>query len=244
MLTTLVFGSIGTLVETSELQRQAFNASFAEAGLDWDWEAGLYRQLLSLPGGRSRIQLYAEQRGAPLDGSAVDALHVRKSAIYQRLLGEGTRLLRPGVARLLREALDDGLQVALASGTSAANVQAIADAVGDGLPLKEFAVVLDASSHTNPKPAPDVYALCLTTLGALAHHSVAVEDTAASLASAVTAGLVTVATPGAYVTHQDFAAADAVLVDLASPAALRSPVQVPPGGVDVGWLRELVGGRG
>ena len=30
----LIFGSIGVLVETSELQRQAYNRAFAEHGLD------------------------------------------------------------------------------------------------------------------------------------------------------------------------------------------------------------------
>ena len=33
----ILFGSIGTLVETSELQRTAFNQAFSEAGLDWTW---------------------------------------------------------------------------------------------------------------------------------------------------------------------------------------------------------------
>ena len=244
MLTTLVFGSIGTLAETSELQRRAFNAAFREAGLEWDWETGLYQQLLAVPGGRSRIQQYAEQQDAPLDVAAVEALHTRKSALYQEMLGAGELALRPGVARLLREALDNGLQVALASGTSAANIQAIADAVGDALPLKEFAVVLDASSNAAPKPAPDVYALCLQRLGAHAGGAVAVEDSAVSLSSAVTAGLVTVATPGAYVGAQDFSAATAVLADLDAPEALASPVALPPGGADVAWLRDLVASRG
>ena len=240
MLTTLVFGSIGTLVETSELQRQAFNEAFAEAGLAWDWHTELYQQLLSVPGGRSRIQLFAEQQGAPLEEAAVASLHERKSELYQGKLRAGELELRPGVARLLREALDNGVQVGLASGTSAANIQAISDAVGDALPLKEFAVVIDASSEANPKPAPDVYELCLKALGAHASEAVAVEDSAVSLDSAVAAGLVTVATPGAYVAHQDFSAASAVLPDLDSPAALRSPVAVPAGGVTLGWLRALV----
>ncbi|MEC7496587.1 MAG: haloacid dehalogenase, partial [Pseudomonadota bacterium] len=33
----LIFGSIGVLVETSELQRQAYNAAFAAHRLDWHW---------------------------------------------------------------------------------------------------------------------------------------------------------------------------------------------------------------
>ena len=33
----ILFGSIGTIVETSELQRKSFNQAFSEAGLDWNW---------------------------------------------------------------------------------------------------------------------------------------------------------------------------------------------------------------
>ena len=33
----LFFGSIGTIVETSEIQRQSFNLAFKEAGLNWYW---------------------------------------------------------------------------------------------------------------------------------------------------------------------------------------------------------------
>ena len=42
----LFFGGIGTLLETSELQREAFNAAFREAGLDWHWSIDEYREML------------------------------------------------------------------------------------------------------------------------------------------------------------------------------------------------------
>jgi beta-phosphoglucomutase-like phosphatase (HAD superfamily) len=38
-LQAVIFGSIGTIAETSDIQRQAFNLAFAEAGLDWNWDA-------------------------------------------------------------------------------------------------------------------------------------------------------------------------------------------------------------
>jgi len=34
----ILFGSIGTLIETSDLQRESFNEAFKEAGLDWYWD--------------------------------------------------------------------------------------------------------------------------------------------------------------------------------------------------------------
>ena len=38
----LLFGSIGVIAETSELQRQAYNMAFAEHGLDWYWNVANY----------------------------------------------------------------------------------------------------------------------------------------------------------------------------------------------------------
>ena len=44
----ILFGSIGTLIETSELQRNAFNQAFSENGLDWNWSPTQYQDLLRL----------------------------------------------------------------------------------------------------------------------------------------------------------------------------------------------------
>ena len=38
----LLFGSIGTLIESSNIQRNSFNEAFKEAGLDWYWDCLLY----------------------------------------------------------------------------------------------------------------------------------------------------------------------------------------------------------
>ena len=47
----VLFGSIGTLAETSDLQRDAFNEAFKISGLDWFWDEDIYRKLLSKSGG-------------------------------------------------------------------------------------------------------------------------------------------------------------------------------------------------
>ena len=51
----LVFDVDGTLAETEEIHRAAFNAAFAEAGLGWSWDRALYGDLLRTTGGRERI---------------------------------------------------------------------------------------------------------------------------------------------------------------------------------------------
>ncbi len=56
--TALIFDVDGTLAETEELHRQAFNETFAQAGLGWVWTEALYADLLSVTGGKERIRHY------------------------------------------------------------------------------------------------------------------------------------------------------------------------------------------
>ena len=42
---SILFGSIGVLVESSEIQRKAFNEAFKEFGLDWYWNVANYLKI-------------------------------------------------------------------------------------------------------------------------------------------------------------------------------------------------------
>ena len=59
-MTTIFFGSIGSIVETSEMQRKAFNKAFQKFGLDWYWNVGNYINMIQKPGGIKRIKQYSK----------------------------------------------------------------------------------------------------------------------------------------------------------------------------------------
>jgi beta-phosphoglucomutase-like phosphatase (HAD superfamily) len=82
----IMFGSIGTLVETSNLQRRAFNRAFKDAGLSWNWTINTYKRLLTTSGGRDRIQNYASKRGIDVDANH---LHQRKTEIFGAMTESG-----------------------------------------------------------------------------------------------------------------------------------------------------------
>jgi len=108
-LEALIFDVDGTLSETEEAHRAAFNEAFAEAGLGWSWDQALYRELLKVTGGKERIRHFMN-RAAPDDLTRPDAdawiagLHKRKTAIYTAMVDDGAVALRPGVAPLLEAA--------------------------------------------------------------------------------------------------------------------------------------------
>lgn len=201
-MSALLFGSISTLADTSELQREAFNNAFAEHGLDWRWDREEYRDQLQGSGGRERIAAFAEQRGEHVDP---DAVHATKSRLFQQALGERGAQARPGVLETVREARAQGRRVGLVTTTSPENVAALLAALPE---LGELDVVVDASLVDRPKPDPAAYRYALEQLGETAESAVAVEDNLGGVASAHAAGLRVVAFPNANTAAHDFADAD------------------------------------
>ncbi len=190
------------------MQRRAFNAAFAEAGLDWAWKTEEYKALLRKPGGRKRIVDYGAARGESVDATA---LHRRKSEIFQQMLAVEGLSLRPGVEMLVQMARAGKLRLAWITCTLRANVDAYLEALGDALSVSDFALITDGSMVPNAKPDPAIYRFALDRLSLPADAVVAVEDTPECLAAANAAGFDCIAFPNAFNDKVDFPAARAVV---------------------------------
>ena len=193
----ILFGSIGVLAETSDLQRRAFNRAFAEAGLDWIWSEAEYRTMLTTSGGANRVERYAAERGQTVD---VTAIHTAKSAHFHDLLRTEPVALRPGVASTLAAAS----RAALVTTTSPENVEALLAALAPAVHADQFEVIVDRTRVERSKPAPDAYHFALAEMQLLPSAAVAVEDNPPGAAAARAAGLSVIAFPGAMHTEHDF----------------------------------------
>jgi HAD superfamily hydrolase (TIGR01509 family) len=240
-LSALIFDVDGTLAETEELHREAFNAAFAAAGLDWHWDQGLYAELLEVSGGKERIAHYQRRTGiAPaLDSARIAALHADKTARYTARIRAGSLALRPGIRRILAEAKAAGLRLAIATTTSHPNVQALLAAAA---PLPAFDVIAAGDDVPAKKPAADIYRLALEKLGLPAAQCLAFEDTTNGLASAAGAGLRCVVTLSTYGGSGPFSGAVSVVPHLGDPDlpadALSGP-PLPDGVANLTWLASL-----
>ena len=58
----IIFGSIGTVLETSDIQRKSFNKAFKKFGLNWYWSKNEYKKLLKVSGGENRLSNYANTK--------------------------------------------------------------------------------------------------------------------------------------------------------------------------------------
>lgn len=244
-LQALIFDVDGTLAETEEMHRRAFNEAFASLGLDWNWPAPLYTELLRIAGGKERILHYLmthRPRDAAAHESQVAKIYALKTKLYSGMVREGKIELRRGVARLIEEARSAGIRLAIATTTNPANVDALLQRAFAPAGESLFGVIVAGDEVAAKKPAPDVFDVALRRLGMRASACIAFEDSANGVLSARRAGLAVVATPSAYTADDDFAGAVSVVSSLGEPGEPHEHLAGriwPSGFVSLAGLREL-----
>lgn len=227
-LRALLLDVDGTVADTERYgHRPAYNRAFRKLGLGFRWGPKLYRKLLDQPGGKERLMHYVThyrpELGTQTEAFACDPqgwvgkVHAMKSHYFRRYLRKGEVPLRPGVARLIREADAAGLHVALVSNASRASLTPVLRyGLGEEL-ASRIDLIVSGEDVTNKKPAPDSYLMALQRLGLPANECVALEDSAIGLRAAVAAGVPTIITTNANTEGEDFASAMIVLDSLGEP---------------------------
>ncbi|WP_181707217.1 HAD-IA family hydrolase [Chthonobacter rhizosphaerae] len=219
-LKALIFDVDGTLAETEEVHRAAFNDAFKACGLPWAWDQPLYRLLLAVSGVRERIVHYVETYDPPSGAEAmarIDEIQALKTRIFNRLVDDRHCPFRPGVERLLEEAKSRGLKLALATTGPIPNVESLIIANLDYAGLDRFDAIVGGEAVEARKPAPDIYRMAIDALGLPARTCLVFEDSLNGLKAATAAGARTVVTPSVYTANQDFSGAFAVVSHLGDP---------------------------
>jgi HAD superfamily hydrolase (TIGR01509 family) len=215
-LQALIFDLDGTMADTEERHRQAYEAAFIKLELWWDWGPALYRELLKISGGLARLHHYVEMLRAAAHEKArlhaiVPLIHRTKSELYAEMLRAAAPPLRPGVQRLIGEAQERGLKVAVV--TTSASAHAL-EVLRGNFRRPGIDLLVCADEVARPKPAPDLYRRALALLRIAPEAAIAFEDSANGLRAARAAGLATVLTPSRWTIGQDFVGSAFVLHDL------------------------------
>lgn len=218
----LVFDVDGTIADTEEVHREAFNAAFEAHGLNWHWSRSAYAELLNVSGGIERMQRYLQSLSLPdeakraLAGRLAD-IHRTKVDFYKARVDAGKVAPRSGVRRLIDEARHAGLRLAVATTGTAAGVEALIGSCLGREAMQSFDIVAGADVVSSKKPAPEIYRLVLQRLDVSPAACVAFEDSARGVGAAHAAGLFVVATPTFWTLDQDFSRADLLLPTLGDP---------------------------
>lgn len=208
-LAALIFDVDGTLAETEEAHRQAFNLAFRQHQVEWEWDLPLYKKLLETSGGKERMRAYAAQFDPErLGHSAFDALvgqlHRTKTQLYTDMVAQGGVALRPGVHALIEEARTAGLRLAIATTTTRANVDALLEGATKGAGHDWFEVIACSDDAPNKKPDPQVYHVVMDELGLPPQACLAIEDSINGIRAAVSAQIPVIVTKSVFTESPDY----------------------------------------
>lgn len=210
-----IYDQDGVIVDTErDGHRVAFNRTFAEFGFDFEWGVEEYHALLQVGGGKERMTHYLNTKGFGVDVKFDDVpdligrLHKRKTDIFIELIESGSLPLRPGVRRIMEEAVEIGLTLGVCTTSNERAAQAIAGTLLKGIPLK---FVLAGDVVPAKKPDPAIYLLGMERGGLQADECVVFEDSHIGATAAKAAGMHVVATTNLYTENEDLSMADVVV---------------------------------
>jgi HAD superfamily hydrolase (TIGR01509 family) len=224
MIEALIFDCDGVLVDTErDGHRVGFNRAFKEFGIDAEWSVELYAKLLLVAGGKERMRAYFDEYGWPADAGSDEAkdkliaeLHKTKTAITAGLVAEGGLPLRPGIARIVDEAIAADVRLGVCTTSNPKFIDAVLDLFGPDRKAK-FEFVHAGDCVSKKKPDPEIYQLAQSTLGIPPARCVVIEDSRNGLLAAKGAGFPCLITTSTYTIDEDFSEADKVVSELGAP---------------------------
>lgn len=218
-LQALIFDCDGVLADTErDGHRVAFNLAFAEKGLDAEWDVSLYGELLEVAGGKERMRHCFDANGWP-DGIAnrddfIKEMHKLKTDCYMRIIESGQLPLRPGVARLVDEAIEGNVTLAVCSTSNERAVNMVVERLLGPQRKSRFAAILAGDVVSRKKPDPEIYNLAAERLNLDPSRCVVVEDSRNGFLAAQAAGMHCLVTTNGYTDKEDFSQADLVVSEL------------------------------
>ena len=215
----LIFDCDGVLVDTErDGHRVAFNQAFMNSGLDIRWSVERYGELLAVAGGKERMRHYFNEHGWPESASDRDdfikQMHKLKTELYMKIIEDGRLPLRPGVARLVDEAVSAGVALAICSTSNERAVRTVAEVMLGSERVNHFAAILAGDVVSRKKPDPEIYRLASKKLRIEPGQCVVVEDSRNGLLAAKAAGMRCIITKSCYTGGEDFTEAEAVYSEL------------------------------
>jgi len=211
----LLFDCDGVIVETEELHRKAYNASFKHFGLvipgkgKVEWSVEYYDILANtVGGGKPKMRYHFDNNGWPsfFGGSKVprtdeektkmvDSLQDMKTEFYKGIV-ESQAEARPGVLRLIDEAIAaPDIAVGICSAATKEGFLKVVNSIVGPDRLSRLDVVMAGDDVTKKKPDPLIYNLAREKVGLPASKCVVIEDSLVGLRAAMGANMPCVITP-------------------------------------------------
>jgi HAD superfamily hydrolase (TIGR01509 family) len=215
----LIFDCDGVLVDTErDGHRVAFNIAFADRKIAAEWSIEEYKKLLKVAGGKERMKYYFNEKGWPAQfddrEQLIFDLHKRKTQFFIQLIEAGTLPLRPGIRRIIKEAVAKKIKLAVCSTSNEKSVRLIVDLLLGKELAGNFQAILAGDMATRKKPDPEIYNLCSEKLNINPKNCMVIEDSRNGLIAAKAADFNCLITTNDYTADEDFAEADIMVNEL------------------------------
>ena len=182
-LKAVLFDFDGVLADTENFHIAAWQRTLAQIGIEPN-------DTLCLPAAETDDRKFLAEilaaRG--IHDADIAGWVARKQDLTRSLLADNPRLY-PGVFELVN-ALAGKVRMAVVSGSWRENIQAV---LTSAKLADAFEVIVAKEDFPTSKPDPEPYLLALSRLNVLPNEAVAIEDSASGVASAVGAGIRTIA---------------------------------------------------
>ncbi len=239
----LIFDQDGVIIDTErDGHRVAFNRTFKEFGYDFEWDVERYHELLQIAGGKERMKHYFREEGLRLadtpeeEDALIRRLHQRKTEVFIELVESGALPVRPGVRRLMKEAMDAGLIIGVCTTSNERAARAVAYNILRDI---RFDFVLAGDVVSKKKPDPEIYLLALQKTGLRPEECLVIEDSRNGVLAARAAGMNVVATTNVYTEREDLSDADIVVTCLGDVDGERGQLKHGGEGLDYDGVLRL-----
>ena len=222
VMKAIIFDCDGVLADTErDGHRVAFNKAFEKKGCATEWGVELYGKLLEVSGGKERMRHYFDSHGWPYDAEDRDAfikeLHKLKTDFFMQIIESGELPSRPGVARLVDEAIAADVTLAVCSTSHERAVNLVVEKLLGSKRKARFSAILAGDVVSKKKPDPEIYNLASERLRLKLSECVVIEDNRNGLLAAKAAGMYCVIATNGYTKDEDFTEADLVVSELGDP---------------------------
>lgn len=214
----ILFDQDGVIIDTErDGHRVAFNETFKVFNIEMEWNEDHYGELVKVGGGKERIKHEIEVNGlcpklSPQElTELIQKMHLMKTDFFISLLESGNLPLRPGIHRLMRDIVRNGIKI----GVCTTSNERAANYITSNL-LKDinFDLVLAGDIVKKKKPDPEIYNLALQKLHLSPSECIVIEDSNNGLEAAKAAGLGVVITTNSYTENEDLEKADLIITCL------------------------------
>ena len=184
----------GTIANTElEAHLPAFNQSFNDFGIDWNWDNNKYIELLKINGGKNRITYYSESNNYDLSEDLIIKIHEKKQLHYLKIIKKNCVKFKPGVFRLINELHTKKVRQFIVTSSSRKQVDLLVKYLFNGFNPFEFIISSEDVELKKPDPSPYLKAIQLS--GIKKNNSIVFEDSNPGLKSSLAANLPTIFVP-------------------------------------------------